>query len=73
MPKFGRDVGMSFLSKAQIFAPPRRLVNKMQLENYLKEVGKQKSLDLVFVIIPDYIAGASPYRKLHSNTFFSDR
>jgi len=40
------------------------LMNKMQLENYLREVGRQKSLDLVFVIIPDYIGGASPYRML---------
>lgn len=64
MPKFGREVGMSFINKPQFFAPQRRLMNKMQLENYLREVGRQKTLDLVFVIIPDYIGGANPYRTL---------
>jgi hypothetical protein len=64
MPQFGREVGMSFINKPQFLAPQRRLMNKMQLENYLREVGRLKTLDLVFVIIPDYIGGASPYRML---------
>jgi hypothetical protein len=64
MPKFGREVGMSFMSKPRVFSPQRRLASKQNLDTYLREVGMQKNLDLVFVIIPDYIGGASPYRML---------
>jgi hypothetical protein len=64
MPQFGSEVGVNFCGRPQKLAPRSRMNSKMDLERYLNEVGQQMKLDLVFIIIPDYLGGVSPYRKL---------